>query len=156
MTTSPLPLVGGPDDPAPRPISRRRFVRVAALGAVAVGGVAAVGARVYGGQLAWWQRRIENYAAAYSWAFLPPAARLRRHFDYLTLAPGTIERFVREYERACGRVTVRDVAANRRFHTAFLMSTDFFRTGADPRRPARFVALHDPYRSPCWVPFPPA
>ena len=137
-----------------RRVGRRAFVRVAAVGAAALGGAALIGARLFSGQLGWWRRRVDNYAAAYSYAWLPPEERIRRHFDYLTIEPGAAERFVREFEREHGRVTPRAVEANRLLYTEFLMSTDFFRNGGDESKPVRFVAYHDPYRSPCWVPFP--
>ena len=35
----------------------------------------------------------------------------------------------------------------------YLSSTDFFINDADESRPVRFVALYDPYVSPCYNPF---
>lgn len=37
-----------------------------------------------------------------------------------------------------------------------LLSSDFFLTGMDEAREPRFLTYHDPYRNPCWNPFPPA
>jgi hypothetical protein len=132
---------------------RRAFLRTAAFGAAAVGGVAAVGSQLFGQQIAWWRRRVENYTAAYSYAWLPAEERILRHFDYLRLDRKDVRRFVRDFERQYGAATLRNREANRLLYSKFLMSTDFFRNGADESTPVRYVAFHDPYTAPCWVPF---
>ena len=147
---------GAPADAAaPKRITRRRFLGAATLAlAASAGGIAVLdwlGLRTWA---RWQMRGVENYARAYSWAFLEPAERIRRHFDYLSIDEEGLQRFVADYERHYGKVTPRATAANRVMYTKFLMSTDFFRNGADERKPVRYVALYDPYVSPCYVPFP--
>ena len=146
-----------PDAPRSGP-SSRRIGRRAFLGATLAGGtLAALG--MAGDwfrmrtRFLWEARAAENYARAYTYPHLPVAERIRRHFDYLTIDEAGLERFVREYERTFGAVELDNVAGNRLLYTKFLMSTDFFMNGQDETRPVRFVALHDPYVSPCWNPF---
>lgn len=79
------------------------------------------------------------------------AWRIERHFHYLDIAPGAARQFVREYEKAYGRLpwyrrSVSDV------YKKFLMSTDFFSNGADQKQRVRYVMLYDPYFSPCYNP----
>lgn len=38
------------------------------------------------------------------------------------------------------------------FAMTFLMSTDFFKNGADESKPVNYVMFYHPYRSPCWNP----
>lgn len=150
-------LAGAAGSP-PRPtaaIGRRTFLRAAAVGAVAVGGAAVAGWHLFGQQIGWWRRRAENYAAAYSWAWLPTEERILRHYSYLTLDRRDVQRFVRDFERRYGRIRARDLSANRILYTKFLMSTDFFLHGGDESRPVRYVTLHDQYAAPCWNPLVP-
>ena len=141
-------------------IPRRRFLTVVAAGAAAL--AAGIGGAAFFDWLGlrtvsrWYGRGAENYARSYSWFFLEPAERIRRHFDYLTIDEDGLRRFVVDYERRYGKVTPRATAANRVMYTKFLMSTDFFRNGADEGKLVRYVAFYDPYVSPCYVPFPAA
>lgn len=144
--------------PPPPPAAPSRLGRRAFLGATAAGGaLAAMG--LLGDwfrmrtQLLWQARAAENYARAYTYPHLPTAERIRRHFDYLEIDEDGLQRFVADYERVFGPVTLDAVEANRLLYTKFLMSTDFFPNGQDERRPVTYVALHDPYASPCWNPF---
>lgn len=144
---------------APRPVTRRRFLRVAVpatLGGVIAAGLASWGDWLgLGRRLRWSGRGWAQTARAYSHAWLPPAERIVRHFDYLTLDRAGVERYVREYERVFGRAELRHVARNQELYTKYLMSTDFFLNGADERRVVRFVALYHPYTTPCWNPLVP-
>ena len=158
MATPPSTAPAAPASEPKKSITRRRFLRVAAgVGATIAAGAAGIASFDWFGlrtATTWNLRGVRNYARAYSWAFLPPADRIKRHFDYLTLADADVTRFVRDYEKKYGRVTPRAVEANRLLYSKFLMSTDFFMNGADVSRPVKYVALHDPYVSPCWSPFP--
>ncbi len=44
-------------------------------------------------------------------------------------------------------------ALEERICTAFLMSSDFFKNGADESRPVRYLALYEPTRIGCANPF---
>lgn len=153
MTTSTSAPDAAHGVPSSKRLGRRTFLRVAlGGGALAALGMAGDWFRIRT-RFLWEARAVENYARAYTYPHLPPARRIQRHFDYLTLDAAGIERFVREYEAAFGAAELDNVAANRLLYTKYLMSTDFFLNGQDETRPVRFVALHDPYVSPCWNPF---
>ena len=139
----------------PRNLGRRAFLGLTlGGGALAALGMAGDWFRMRT-RFLWEARAVENYARAYTYPHLPTAERIRRHFDYLTIDEAGLERFVREYEKVYGPVELGNMEGNRLLYTKFLMSTDFFPNGADESRPVRFVALHDPYASPCWSPFAP-
>lgn len=143
---------------AEQPVRRRLMTRRAVLGAgliTVAGGVAAYATDLLGSRTLsrWYSRAVGNYARAYTHVHLEPAERLVRHFDYLTLDPAGVTRFVADFQEHFGAVTPQAVAANRIFYTKYLMSTDFFLNGADESRVVRYVMLHDPYVSPCWNPF---
>jgi hypothetical protein len=76
--------------------------------------------------------------------------RLRAHLDYLPLDDEVVAAFARDYRsdaaRAARREAIEPIASR------FLLSTDFFQTGADESRPPRYVTYYDPYRSPCYNP----
>jgi len=80
------------------------------------------------------------------------AQHLAEHFSYLVLDEGTAEGFVRAYESNGGSPELQDPRVRSDLHRQFLMSTDFFQNGADETRPLRFVALYDPYVTPCYNP----
>jgi hypothetical protein len=80
------------------------------------------------------------------------AQHLAEHFSYLTLDEGTAETFVRAYESNGGSPEFQDPRVRSDLHMQFLMSTDFFQNGADETRALRFVALYDPYITPCYNP----
>jgi hypothetical protein len=77
------------------------------------------------------------------------AAELRRGLPYLEIEAGSAERYCRDYLRHVGppQTGARD------FHSRFLLSSDFFANGADDGRSVRYVALYDPYLTPCANPF---
>lgn len=112
------------------------------------------------------------------WIGASPAAYVRGlildRLPYLTLAPGTLEAFLRdmaEYERPSGNQRfatlfglhlARGVTAlaggsfqeklsyyETQLVTLFLMSSDFFQNGEDDSKPVRYRALADPYVSAC-------
>ncbi len=139
--------------------SRRRTTRRVFLGTTVLaagGGILAYASDLFGFRrlTLWYARAGENYGRAYTYIHLPPAERVVKHFDYLTLDPDGVNRFVADYERVFGELAPRNLAANRLFYTKFLMSTDFFLNGADESRLVKYVALHHPYENPCWSPFP--
>lgn len=84
--------------------------------------------------------------------------KLNAHFDYLDIDPAGVRRFVDTFEQY--RYPIRRNPLKLLFgplpdeiHMNYLSSTDFFINDADESRPVRFVALYDPYVSPCFNPF---
>lgn len=84
--------------------------------------------------------------------------KLSAHFDYLNIEPAGVRRFVDTFEQY--RYPIRRNPLKLLFgslpdeiYMNYLSSTDFFMNGADESRPVRFVALYDPYVSPCFNPF---
>jgi len=139
-------------------VSRRRFLKVTlpTLGAAvlaALGFVAFEDWFGFGSYLAWQWRGVRNYAAPYRYGFLPAEERIRRHFSNLTIDEDGLRRFVRDFEQHVERVTWHSVGANRLLFSKFLLSSDYYRNGADPKRPVKYVMFYDPYVSPCWNPF---
>ena len=145
-------------DTPPARVSRRRFLKVTlpALGAAAL---AASGFAAFedwfgwGSYLEWQWRGARNHATAYRYVFLPAADRIKRHFSDLTIDEAGLRRFVRDYEKHVGRIKWYSVTSNRVLFSKFLLSSDYYRNGADPKRPVKYVMFYDPYVSPCWNPF---
>jgi hypothetical protein len=86
------------------------------------------------------------------------ARKLTAHFDYLDLDPAGVRRFVDTFEQ--NKYLIRRNPLKLLFgplpdeiYMNYLSSTDFFANGADESRPVRFIALYDPYVSPCYNPF---
>jgi hypothetical protein len=139
-------------------VSRRKFLKVTlpALGAAAL---AASGFAAFadwfgwGSYLEWQWRGLRNYATAYRYVFLPAEERIKRHFGDLTIDEAGLRRFVRDYEKHVGRIKWYSVTSNRVLFSKFLLSSDYYRNGADPKRPVKYVMFYDPYVSPCWNPF---
>ncbi|HET6418362.1 MAG TPA: hypothetical protein VFG22_18845 [Polyangiales bacterium] len=84
--------------------------------------------------------------------------KLIDHFDYLDIDPAGVSRFVDTFERHQYPIRRNPLKLLFRplpdeIYMNYLSSTDFFINGADESRPVRFVALYDPYVSPCYNPF---
>jgi hypothetical protein len=88
---------------------------------------------------------------------LSPEQRLRAHFPYLQLEPDGVRQYLADYRRHRQPLSGRSPLPED-FYTQYLLSTDFFRWGADESRPVHYVAFADPYVSPCRNPLarPPA
>jgi hypothetical protein len=84
----------------------------------------------------------------------PEERLIREHFAYLTIDANGLRRFRREYRRAIGPPPLDGETQVRRFLDTFLMSTDFFRQGADESRTVRYTMLYDIYTNPCYNPLP--
>lgn len=82
---------------------------------------------------------------------VPLALAIVRYYDYLQIAPGSVEQFVAAYEGNHGRLGP-PVSHNDGLHR-FLLSTDFFLQGGDERKPVRFIALYAPLVNSCYRPF---
>jgi hypothetical protein len=77
-----------------------------------------------------------------------PHRRLQGHFPYLDLDRSAVDAYLQDYQRYFGRLPwieqwPPDV------YTRFLLSTDFFRFGADETRTVRYIGFYDPYVTPC-------
>lgn len=142
---------------ARRPVSRRAFVRVA-LPAVGAAAAAVAGLTAWSNwvqdRVTWYALEARTYVHRRRLMRLAPAERIRRHFDYLRLDAGGVERFVSDYRKRFGRRRLDAPDRLDEMFDVFLLSTDFFPRGADERNEVRYVALYDPYTRPCWNPFP--
>ena len=125
-------------------ITRRRFLKIAGYAAPLTVGALAARASI--------GRAFDGVSSRLLALVLSPEEQLRVHFSYLTLdAPGVGE-YLADYERYRGRLPrFRRLSAD--FYTRYLMSTDFFRTGADESRIVRYVGFYDPDQTPCGNPF---
>lgn len=130
--------------------TRRRFLLGASL--LAAGVVAARWRpdtdvlRYYGRRVARPMRARASSVVNRVWS---PARRIRGHFAYLRFAPGTVERFVADFESTIGPVP----AWQSEVYMRFLMSTDFFRQGADQARVIGYATFYEPTVTPCYNPF---
>lgn len=122
-------------------ITRRRFLQIAGWCAAPL----TVGAFASRQSIAWvadrtWARVI---------AFVNgPEAQLHAHFSYLTLDETGVEQYIADYQRFYGRLRrYRPLSSDIR--TRYLMSTDFFRHGADESRTVRYVGFYDPDHTTC-------
>lgn len=86
------------------------------------------------------------------------ARKLNAQFYYLHLDPDGVTTFIEVYEEH--RHIIRRHPLKLLFEpipenvmSSYLASTDFFIHGGDESRVVRFMALHDPYVSPCFNPF---
>ncbi len=122
-------------------ISRRRFLQGIAWSAAPLA-AAALARRE---SLAWAADRGVAWMGA---LLLDPKSRLQSHFSYLTLDEAGIEQYLADYTRLRGPVPWHR-PLSRDFCTRYLLSTDFFRHGADPSREVRYVGLYDPDNVPC-------
>ncbi|MEZ5292345.1 MAG: hypothetical protein R2745_14790 [Vicinamibacterales bacterium] len=124
-------------------ISRRTFL--AAASAVMAG----AGAWVVEQRVGW--RRLWRFAGELDrlegfWR--APLARLEAHFSWLPVHPEAYAEYLEDYQEAFGPIG-RFSLPRPTFHTAFLLSTDFFNRPPTPDAPVRYVAFYDPQISPC-------
>lgn len=124
------------------PADRRRFLTITAAALAAAGATGITARRL-------WRSRTADGASAFRATL---AAQLRERFAYLRCEAELFERFLDDLERHLP-VLARHAPSNRiDVFARFLLSTDFFRTGADPTRPLRYVTFYDPYVTPCHNP----
>ena len=122
-------------------ISRRAFLRAAALGALPVG----TGVVVWRNSLAW----VANRASARLVAMArTPEERLRAHFHYLTFDPAAAVQYIEDLRHYNPTFSTRQPLGPD-IHTQFLLSTDFFRHDADESREIYYVGFYHPYVTPC-------
>lgn len=118
-------------------MKRRTFLAVVAGGA-AVGAAATVWRLAAGDTVASLFARLEGLV----WS---PAARLRRHYAWMSIDPAAIDRYVADYGRV-GRVG-RFSALTSDFYTRFLLSTNFFAiagTRSTARTNVVYTRFYDP------------
>lgn len=116
-----------------RGLTRRRALRLTIGGA---------GLAVVGGIVGW--RAIGNDDDV-GWL----TAELESEFDYLRLGPGTARTFSERFVAELGSPDRSDLTP---IADRFLRSTDFFLNDADEQAEVGFVALYDPFISPCFNP----
>lgn len=134
-----------------KPLTRRVFVGATVAGAA--GAVAA--AWVLRGDGAESEPTAADGAPADPTPPDPPElaaikAEVRGALPWLLVAPAVLDQFAADHVRARGR-KIRGYETNG-LPEQFLLSTDFFRHGADQTRPVTYVAYFDPYLSPCYDP----
>lgn len=126
-------------------ITRRKFLQIAGWCAAP----AAVGVLAWRRSIAW---AVDRGTARFAALVRRPEDRLRSHFSYLALDMGGVEQYFADHQRAFGPLP-RHLPLSPDFCTRYLMSTDFFRHGADESRLVRYVGFYDPDRTACNNPF---
>jgi hypothetical protein len=122
-------------------MTRRRFVEIASCALAS----AAVGAFVWEDRVSRTIRRLDARLLA---LVESPQQQLRGHFSYLTLDPAGIAQYFADYRTYRGGLP-RFAPLSSQVCTRYLMSTDFFRHGADESRLVRYVGFYDPDNVPC-------
>jgi hypothetical protein len=99
-------------------------------------------------------------------------AIVRRDLHYLTIAPDVMDHFVEDFLANEDIPTIRSIdhavgvfstvasviipedyeRYRRKLATKFLLATDFFANGANPKIPVAYVTYPDPYKAPCYNP----
>jgi hypothetical protein len=126
-------------------ITRRRFLKIAGYAAAPLT-IGAFAARTS------ITRAVDRLSGRLVALVLSPGEQLRAHFSYLTLDGPGVGQYLADYQGYRGRLPrFRPLSAE--FYTRYLMSTDFFRTGADESRTVRYVGFYDPDETPCSNPF---
>jgi hypothetical protein len=125
-------------------MTRRTLLRVAGLSAVPLG----AGMFAWRDTVAWFLRRSGARVDA---MVRSPEERLAAHFDYLNLEPRGVAKFIEDLEKHRPDFS-RTLPLGADIHTQFLLSTDFFRHGADERREVRYVGYYEPGVTACLNP----
>ena len=122
-------------------MTRRKFLQIVAVcgASVAAGWVAT---RDSFGSL------VDRASARLLALALSPERRLRAHFNYLDLDPSGVRQYLADYQLQHGSFS-RYTPFSTDVYLRYLLSTDFFRHGADERRRIAYVAFYDPYVTPC-------
>jgi hypothetical protein len=126
-------------------MTRRRFLKAAALCSAPV----AAGALAWSGSFDWISSRVSRRLLA---ALQSPEQRLRGHFAYLELDPEGVDRYfadVARYDKGFSR----HLPLPTEVYMNYLLSTDFFRNGADESRLVRYLSYYDRAITPCNNPF---
>lgn len=122
-------------------MTRRKFLQI----------VAWCGAALAVDSLAWLESFTSVFdrgAARFLALMQSPEQRLCAHFDYLDLDSAGVEQYFADYQRSRPMFS-RRLPLSQDVHTRYLLSTDFFRHGADESRRIHYVGFYDPYVTPC-------
>jgi len=122
-------------------ITRRTFLQIAGWCAAP----AAVGILAGRRSIGW---AVDRSIARFTALVRSPEDCLRSHFSYLTLDTAGVDQYFADYQHAFGPLP-RHLPLSSDFCTQYLMSTDFFRHGADESRLVRYVGFYDPDRTAC-------
>jgi hypothetical protein len=122
-------------------ISRRTFLRVVGVGAVPLGACVFTWRQ----SVAWVLGRSAAWVDA---GLRSPERRLQAHFHYLNLDPADVTQFIADVRRYRPDLSLAHPLGPT-VHNLFLLSTDFFRYGADERRRVHYVGFYDPAITPC-------
>lgn len=122
-------------------ITRRRFLRAAAWGAVPI----AAGWLAWRDSLAW---LLDRSAVRLAAMVRSPEERLVAHFGYLKLDPAGVGQYFADCQQHWPDFS-RRVPLAPDVYTGYLLSTDFFRHGADEARLIQYVGFYDPGVTPC-------
>jgi hypothetical protein len=122
-------------------MTRRRFLKAAVLGGAALAG----GSLAWSSSFEWFYSRASRRILA---VLQSPEQRLRSHFAYLDLDPDGVTRYFADCERYRAGFS-RRLPLSPDACTNYLMSTDFFRNGADESRLVRYVGYYDQAVTPC-------
>lgn len=130
--------------PEHTPTSRRKFIKLGLAAAATVGAGSAGGLLYHKREgVAWHLNTLER-------AVISVEDRIRSHFDYLQIDQGGLTEYATWHRKLFGSGF--DARRDPMFYDRFLLSTDFFRNGADESQLVRYLAFYDPYLSPCWNP----
>jgi hypothetical protein len=125
-------------------MTRRQFLNIVGWCTAPV----AIGAMVSRNSIA----RVANRVSARLLAVVEsPEQRLRAHFSYLALDAQGVAEYIADYARVRGELP-RHSPLPSDVYTRYLLSTDFFRHGADESRTVRYVGFYDPDNTPCGNP----
>jgi hypothetical protein len=122
-------------------MTRRTFLRIAGWCAVPI----AAGSLAWRDTLVW---VLDRSAARLSAIVRSPEERLRAHFSYLNLDPAGVVQYFADHQRYRPTFSRRLPLAPD-VYTNYLLSTDFFRHGADESTIVRYVGFYDPSVTPC-------
>jgi hypothetical protein len=121
---------------------RREWLKLGAAASVCAGAVVALGRGI---RELLQERSSSRVVTSFQAGVM---SDLRKQLVGYELDPETVEQFLDDAERFRAYLTDQ---SSRRIDIAgrFLLSTDFFEHGADPKRPARYVAFFHPWVAPC-------
>ncbi len=134
----------------------RRFGRLSRRRLLVAGGLVAAGGGAWGWSRNRWRgaKLPVGYLRSQSKERRYAVTAVTRHLEDIRLSAHALDGWLDAFHAAVGEYPrPTSWKKQRRMARVLLASTDFFQTGADTERPARFVALWDPRINPCYNPF---